>query len=243
MRLSLHDIELPLGAFSLRLDLEITSPATAIFGASGTGKTSLLDLIAGLRKPLRARIEFEGETFIDTAREIAVPPHLRRIGYVPQDGALFPHLTVRGNITYGQRFAPSGNDSIPLEHVVRVLEIEGLLDRRIGFLSGGEKQRVACARALLAQPRLLLLDEPLASLDAPLKARLLPFLIRIREEFRIPLLYVTHDPRELAALCEEVIVIDQGRCVQRGSIGEVFAERMERVYELRQAADQGSAIG
>lgn len=243
MNLSLRDIELPLGTFSLQLDLEITSPATAIFGASGTGKTSLLDLIAGLRAPRRARIEFAGETFVDTTRGISVPPHRRRIGYVPQDGALFPHLSVRENITYGLRFAPSASATIPLDHVVRVLEIESLLSRKIGFLSGGEKQRVACARALLSQPRLLLLDEPLASLDAPLKARLLPFLIRIREEFRIPLLYVTHDPRELAALCEEVIVIEGGRCAQRGPMAEVFSERMERVYELRRPGDQGSEIG
>jgi len=243
MKLSLREIDLPLGTFSLQLDLEITCPATAIFGASGTGKTSLLDLIAGLRAPHRARIEFEGEIFADTAKGIVVPPHRRRIGYVPQDGALFPHLTVRENVSYGLRFAPTEGDPIPLDHVVRVLEIEGLLDRKIGFLSGGEKQRVACARALLSQPRLLLLDEPLASLDAPLKARLLPFLVRIREEFQIPLLYVTHDPQELAALCEEVIVIERGRCVQRGSIAEVFFERMERVYELRRPVDQGSEIG
>jgi molybdate transport system ATP-binding protein len=236
MNLRLQDIRLPLSAFALELNLTITSRATALFGASGAGKTSLLDLVAGLRRPERARIEFDGEVFTDTGHGIAVPPHRRRIGYVPQDGALFPHLTVRENLRYGFDLIPPAERRTSLEQVARVLEIAALLDRRMDFLSGGEKQRVACGRALLAQPRLLLLDEPLAGLDSGLKSRFMPYLLRLRDEFDIPMLYVTHEPGELVELCEEVVVIDRGRCVAQGPVNELFAERMERGYELRLAA-------
>jgi molybdate transport system ATP-binding protein len=233
VNLRLKDIHLPLGAFALELDLVITRRATGIFGVSGAGKTSLLDLVAGLRHPDRARIEFGDEVFTDTERGIAVPPHRRRIGYVPQDGALFPHLSVRENLRYGFDLVPQVERRIDFEQVMRVLEIAALQDRRIDFLSGGEKQRVACGRALLAQPRLLLLDEPLAGFDSGLKSRFMPYLLRLRDEFEIPMLYVTHEAGELVDLCEEVVVIDRGRCLAQGPVGDLFVERTEQRHELR----------
>ena len=233
MNLRLRNIHLTLGAFALELDLVITRRATGIFGASGAGKTSLLDLAAGLRHPDRARIELDGEVFTDTERRIAVPPHRRRIGYVPQDDALFPHLTVRENLRYGFDLIPPEGRRISFEQVTRVLEIAALLDRRIDFLSGGEKRRVACGRALLAQPRLLLLDEPLAGLDGGLKSRFMPYLLRLRDEFEIPMLYVTHEAGELVELCEEVVVIDRGRCLAQGLVADLFVERIEQRHELR----------
>jgi len=233
MNLALKNIQLPLGAFALELDLVITRRATGIFGASGAGKTSLLDLVAGLRRPMRARIEFDGDVFTDTKARIFVPPDRRRIGYVPQDAALFPHLTVRENLRYGLDLIPTEEHRVSFEQVTRVLEIAALLDRRIDFLSGGEKRRVACGRALLAQPRLLLLDEPLAGLDSGLKSRFMPYLLRLRDQFEIPMLYVTHEAGELVELCEEVVVIDRGRSIAQGPVNALFGERLERSYELR----------
>ena len=233
MNLALKNIQLPLGAFALELDLVITRRATGIFGASGAGKTSLLDLVAGLRRPMRARIEFDGEVFTDTKARIFVPPDRRRIGYVPQDAALFPHLTVRENLRYGLDLIPTEEHRVSFEQVTRVLEIAAMLDRRIDFLSGGEKRRVACGRALLAQPRLLLLDEPLAGLDSGLKSRFMPYLLRLRDQFEIPMLYVTHEAGEIVELCEEVVVIDRGRCIAQGPVGDLFVERTEQRHELR----------
>lgn len=233
LNLQLKDLHLPLGAFALELNFTILRSATGIFGASGAGKTSLLDVIAGLRKPKRGRVELDGEVFSDAERGVFVPPHRRRIGYVPQDGALFPHLTVRENLRYGFDLVSEEEQRIPFDQVARVLEIAALLDRRVDFLSGGEKQRVACGRALLSQPRLLLFDEPLANLDSGLKSRFMPYLKRLRDEFGLPMLYVTHTAEELAELCEEVVVIERGRCVAQGAVPELFAERMERSYELR----------
>ena len=233
MNLALKNIQLPLGAFALELDLVITRRATGIFGASGAGKTSLLDLVAGLRRPMRARIEFDGEVFTDTKARIFVSPDRRRIGYVPQDAALFPHLTVRENLRYGLDLIPTEEHRVSFEQVTRVLEIAALLDRRIDFLSGGEKRRVACGRALLAQPRLLLLDEPLAGLDSGLKSRFMPYLLRLRDQFEIPMLYVTHEAGEIVELCEEVVVIDRGRCIAQGPVGDLFVERTEQRHELR----------
>jgi molybdate transport system ATP-binding protein len=151
-----------------------------------------------------------------------VPSRLRGIGYVPQDLALFPHLSVRKNLLYGQKSRPHVNPLFSFEHVVEVLEIAPLVPRSVNDLSGGEKQRVALARALLASPDLLLLDEPLGSLDLPLKAKVIPYLIRIRDEFHIPMLYVTHDHYEAMALADEIIVLANGRIMQTGPVSEVF---------------------
>jgi molybdate transport system ATP-binding protein len=217
--LLLKNIRLPLAHFNLEVDVAIPSRVTAIFGPSGAGKTSLLDLIAGLRRPQSAFIQLGDRVLTDTAAGLAVPTRLRRIGYVPQDLALFPHLSVRQNLLYGCK---AGADASPLfgfGHVSNVLEMEPLADRRINLLSGGEKQRVALARALLTSPHLLLLDEPLASLDSGLKSRIIPYLARIRDEFRLPMLYVTHDWSEVQALCKEVLILEQGRFVRRGDTG------------------------
>ncbi len=211
MRLILKNVRLPLTDFALEVDAEIQSHVTGICGPSGAGKTSLLDLVAGLRRPQTALIELDGVILTDTTAGRCVPTRQRHIAYVPQDLALFPHLSVRRNLLYGR---PSGLPSaqrFTLDHVADVLEIAPLLDRGIAALSGGEKQRVALGRALLTAPRLLLLDEPLASLDPKLKTRILPFLARVRDEFRLPMLYVSHDVAEVEALCEEILWMERGR--------------------------------
>ncbi len=217
MRLLLKSISLPLADFALEVDVELQSEITAIFGASGAGKTSLLDLIAGLRQPASALIQLEDRVLTDTARGEALPPRCREIGYVPQDLALFPHLSVRQNLLYGQKRAPRDGSLFSFEHVAGVLEIGPLAGRGVPELSGGEKQRVALARALLTSPKLLLLDEPLASLDEGLKAKIIPYLLRVRDEFRVPMLYVSHDRREVQTLCDEVLELDRGRIIRRAS--------------------------
>jgi molybdate transport system ATP-binding protein len=215
MNLRLKNISLPLAEFALEIDVELNHQVTAIFGPSGAGKTSLLDLIAGLRKPKSALIQLDDWVLSDTARGISVLPRARRIGYVSQDLALFPHMTAQKNILYGNDPVRANGSPFGFEHVLDVLEIRSLCERRVTQLSGGERQRVAVARALLTSPKLLLLDEPLASLDEPLKAKILPYLARVREEFRIPMLYVTHDRREVQMLCDEVIEVSRGKIVGR----------------------------
>ena len=222
MRLLLKKIRLPLASFTLEVDVEIRGQVTAIFGPSGSGKTSLLDLVAGLRRAQSAFIQFDDQVLADTARAISVPARHRGIGYVPQDLALFPHLSVRQNLVYGSKSGQPANPLATFDRVVAVLEIQALIDRSVTELSGGEKQRVALARALLSSPRLLLLDEPLASLDLKLKRRIIPYLARIRDEFKIPMLYVTHDRLETLALADEMVVMDSGRVVQTGSVQHVF---------------------
>jgi molybdate transport system ATP-binding protein len=217
MSLRLQNIRLPLGDFALEIDLTFDQPIAGVFGPSGAGKTSLLDLIAGLRRPVSGTVQIDNQTLFEARARLNLPPRLRRIGYVPQDLALFPHLNVRANLVYGYRPAISGEELSTLKHVAGVMEITHLFERNIATLSGGEQQRVAFARAILSTPRLLLLDEPMSSLDARLKERLIPFLLRIRDEFRIPLVYVTHDSRELSALCDEVIVLERGQLIARGA--------------------------
>jgi molybdate transport system ATP-binding protein len=215
MNLVLKNISLPLADFTLEVQAEIRSQVAAVFGPSGAGKTSLLDLIAGLRRPRSAFIQLQDRLLTDTAAGIEVPTRRRRVGYVPQDLALFPHLSVRQNLLYGCNRDAEVTPLFSYTHVTETLEIGSLRDRRVHHLSGGEKQRVALARALLASPRILLLDEPLASLDSGLKSRIIPYLKRIRDEFRLPMLYVTHDWSEVLALCQEVLVLEQGRCVRQ----------------------------
>jgi molybdate transport system ATP-binding protein len=207
----LRNILLPLASFELALDLQLPHRVTAISGPSGAGKTSLLDLIAGLRRATRGSIELDGATLSDAAQKIHLRPEKRAIGYVPQDLALFPHFSVEHNITYGGH----GGADIGADHVIQTLEIQPLLKRRVTEISGGEQQRVALARALLSAPRLLLLDEPLGSLDPELKSKVLPYLRRVRDEFRIPMLYVTHDQSEAAEIAEETIVIERGAFKRR----------------------------
>jgi molybdate transport system ATP-binding protein len=215
MKLLLKSISLPLAEFALEVDVQLTEQVTAIFGASGAGKTSLLDLIAGLRQPASAYIQLDERVLTDTAGRRAMPPREREIGYVPQDLALFPHLSVRQNLLYGQRRAGRDGSVFSFEHVAGVLEIHSLAGRRVTELSGGEKQRVALGRALLTSPRLLLLDEPLASLDEGLKARIIPYLLRVRVEFQVPMLYVSHDRAEVQTLCDEILEMERGRIIRR----------------------------
>lgn len=232
-RVVIQGLRLPLGEWALEVDAVITGRVTAIFGRSGAGKTSLLEWIAGLRRAETGRLEIDGTVLVDAAARMFLPPSERRLGYVPQDGALFPHLSVRENLSYGFTRTTERRPGLELSHVVAVLEIGSLLDRRVSELSGGEKQRVALGRALLAQPRLLLLDEPLASLDAALKRRLVPYLARVRDEFGIAMLYVSHDPDEVVALCDDVLLLEQGKIRRRGPPAELFQPAKEQSYELR----------
>lgn len=221
MMLSLENVSLPLARFTLETNVEIRGRITVLFGPSGSGKTSLLDMIAGLRRPQSARIVLDGAVLTDTRRGVFVPARSRGIGYVPQDLALFPHLSVRRNLLYGHR--DGDRNRVAFDRVVELLEIGALLDRDVARLSGGERQRIALARALLASPRLLLLDEPLANLDLPLKRRILPYLARVRDELGIPMLYVTHDRFETLSLAEEMVVLIGGRIVQAGPVDLVFS--------------------
>jgi molybdate transport system ATP-binding protein len=209
---------IPLANFNLDIEVSFDARVTAIFGPSGSGKTTLLDAIAGLRSITTGEIEINGSTLFSSARGINRPPRERGIGYVPQEAGLFPHLSVRKNILFGagRSTGISQSKQIRMEHVLSVLEIGGLLDRPVTKLSGGEAQRVALARAILSQPRLLLLDEPLASLDISLKEKILPYLARVRDEFEIPMIYVTHSLTEVLTLADWVLMIRQGRLVTQG---------------------------
>jgi molybdate transport system ATP-binding protein len=222
MKITLQNVRRRQGAFELRLDEEISGQVIGIFGRSGAGKTSLVELVAGLRRPDTGRIAIDEVALTDRASGLFVPPEKRGVGYVPQDLALFPHLSVRRNIAYGRQPAAEAGSALDWDHVVALLEIGPLLDHAVGQLSGGQKQRVAFARALLARPRLLLLDEPLASLDQELKLRIIPYLQRIRDEFGVPMLYVSHAPEEIAALCDRVLLLHDGKRVEVVKPSEIF---------------------
>lgn len=200
-------------AFELQITHRFGDGVTGICGPSGSGKSTLLALIAGLLVPRSGSIRFNGETLANSAATSFVPAHRRRFGLVFQEGLLFPHLSVRANLLYGSRWLPLAQRRFTLQGVAELLEIAPLLDRAPSQLSGGERQRVALGRALLVSPRLLLLDEPLSSLDPRLKAQILPFLKRIREETRLPMLYVSHAPDEVAYLADQVLHIERGRLV------------------------------
>lgn len=239
MKLVLRQIRLPLAHFVLEVEAEITQHVVALFGPSGSGKTSLLDLLAGLRRAPSAFISLDGQVLTDTATGREVPTRARQIGYVPQDGALFPHFSVRENLLYGCHGRPPASDrSLTLEHVAEVLELQQFLDRGINLLSGGERQRVALARALLSSPRLLLLDEPMSGLDFTLKGRILEYLRRIRDEFKVPMVYVTHNTEEVFALCDELLVLERGRIVGQGRPEDLFAVSRELTYRLKRSEPQ-----
>lgn len=223
MSLLLKNISLPLAHFTLEVDIEMRRRVTAVFGPSGAGKTSLLDLIAGLRVARSAFIQLNGSVLEDTTRGFSVATRRRSLGYVPQDLALFSHLSVRQNLLYGRKSRADANSIFAFDRVIEVLEIQPLVSRGVTELSGGEKQRVALARALLASPRLLLLDEPLASLDTPLKTKIIPYLARIRDEFQIPMLCVTHDRFVALTLADEIVVLVNGKILQSGPVADVFA--------------------
>lgn len=241
MELILKNVRLPLAHFTLEVDLEMTGRVVALFGPSGSGKTSLLDLLAGLRRASSAFIRLNGQVLTDTAAGREVPTRERRIGYVPQDGALFPHMSVRQNLMYGYRSQADG--AFVLENVLKVMDIQHFLDRGIGKLSGGERQRVALARALLSSPQILLLDEPMTGLDAHLRARISEYLQRIRDEFDVPMVYVTHNVDEVLALCEELVALDQGKVVSHGPPESYLMEEHQEAARLRRPSPLGEGLG
>jgi len=210
------DVDKRLGDFTLAARFQAPGGVTALFGPSGAGKTTIVNMIAGLLRPDRGAIVLNDEVLFDAAAGIDVPPHRRRIGYVFQEGRLFPHFGVRQNLDYGRRMSGHPRDAKTFERVVAMLDVGHLLDRRPRMLSGGERQRVAIGRALLMQPRLLLLDEPLASLDAARKREILPYLERLRDEARVPMIYVSHNAPELRRIASNVVRLDAGHVVSCG---------------------------
>jgi molybdate transport system ATP-binding protein len=217
------DVSKRLGEFFVEASFTSEGRVTGLFGSSGAGKTSLINMIAGLLTPDRGIIAIGDEVLDDIAAGLHIPAHRRRIGYVFQDARLFPHLDVRRNLDYGRRMNGLARDPASETRVIDLLDIGHLLDRRPGKLSGGERQRVALGRALLAQPRLLLLDEPLGSLDEERKAEILPYLIRLRDETGVPMVYVSHDPDELRQLASQIVVLKRGRVAAFGG-AEVLAK-------------------
>lgn len=215
MKLAIRQLSLRLHGFTLDIDVALQHARTAIFGPSGAGKTSLMETIAGLRKPDTAKISFNDQLFEDSGRNYSLPVRLRKLGYVPQYDSLFPHLSVERNLLYA-RNGKSKDHSLEFHHIADFLEIGHLLDRHVRTLSRGENQRVVIARALLSAPQLLLLDEPLTSLDAKLKNAIVQQLQALHREFGIPMLFVTHDAAEAIAICEEVLLLQAGRIVGRG---------------------------
>jgi molybdate transport system ATP-binding protein len=199
------------GDFTLDVAFRREARVIGLFGPSGAGKTTLLNAIAGLIRPAHARVVIDGRVLANTEADVVVPPHKRRIGYVFQEGRLFPHLSVRHNLTYGRWFLRSEERAGSLDEIVALLGIRHLLGRRPRTLSGGEKQRVAIGRALLASPRLLLMDEPLASLDEARRQETLPYIERLRDELSLPIVYVSHNLSEIERLTSEIVYVDGGR--------------------------------
>ena len=211
-----------LGAFAIDAAFETAGRLTALFGTSGSGKTSVINLIGGLIKPAAGRIAVDGRVLVDTVNRVFVPPHRRRIGMVFQDARLFPHMTVRQNLRYGRWFTPSAERYADFDKVVDLLGVAPLLDRRPSLLSGGEKQRVAIGRALIASPKLILMDEPLASLDEQRKREILPYIERLRDETKIPIVYVSHSVAEVARLSTDIVVMEAGRVAASGPTAEIL---------------------
>ena len=203
------DFTLRQGPFRLELHEQLEGGITALYGPSGSGKTTTLDAIAGIRRPSSGRIGVGDRVLFDAGRGIDLPPHTRRIGYVAQEPALFPHMSVRRNVLYGRR----PGQKLSLEAVASMLEVGEFLDRRVPDLSGGERQRVALARALMSAPDVLLLDEPLAAVDVERRRRILPYLLRVRDDLGVPVIYVSHDRGEVDQLADRIIVLDGGRAV------------------------------
>ena len=210
------DVEKRLGDFSLSARFQSGSGVTGVFGPSGAGKTTLVNMIAGLVAPDRGKITIDQTVLFDAARRINLPPHGRRIGYVFQEGRLFPHLSVKHNLDYGRRMCGLPPDAAQMARIVSLLDIGGLLERRPGKLSGGERQRIAIGRALLMRPRLLLLDEPLASLDVARKREILPYLERLRDEVGVPMVYVSHHAAELRRIATSVVRLAAGKVEAAG---------------------------
>ena len=216
------DIRRRFGAFRLDVSFESAGRLTALFGPSGSGKTSLVNVISGIVRPEEGRITVGGRVLVDTKAGICLPLHKRRIGYVFQDARLFPHLSVRRNLGYGEWFTPSGERYESSSHIIDLLGIGHLLDRKPAMLSGGERQRVAIGRALLASPKLLLMDEPLASLDEARKAEIMPYIVRLRDETKVPIIYVSHSVAEVARLATDMVVLSNGNVAAAGHTSAVL---------------------
>jgi molybdate transport system ATP-binding protein len=224
------DVEHARGSFRLQARFTAAPGLMALFGRSGSGKTTLVDIVGGLVKPDRGRVAVDGQVLVDTERGVFVPKHRRRIGYVFQDSRLFPHLSVQRNLLYGRWFnrpvnhAMGGGAAADLASVVELLGIGPLLERQPASLSGGEKQRVAIGRALLAHPQLLLMDEPLASLDEARRAEILPYIERLRDEAGVPILYVSHSVAEVARLATTVVILTEGKVTAVGPVGDILSQ-------------------
>src|SRR6185369_440569 len=209
-------IEKKLGDFAIDAAFESAGGATVLFGPSGSGKTSIINMIAGLLTPDRGRVVLDNDVLFDAGTRIVTPAWRRRIGYVFQEGRLFPHLSVKHNLDYGRWMSGLAADEKAFTHAVELLDIGHLLDRRPGRLSGGERQRAAVGRALLMRPRLLLLDEPLASLDAARKDDILPYLERLRDDGQVPMIYVSHNAAEVKRIASRVVRVDAGKVTATG---------------------------
>lgn len=218
------NVQKQLGQLDLQVNLNIPNPnITAVFGVSGSGKSSLINLISGLSQPDQGYIRLNQQTLVDCQQGICLPPHQRRMGYVFQDGRLFPHYSVKGNLCYGiNKSQPRAETAVQFERIIELLGLEKLLRRYPISLSGGEKQRVAIGRALLTQPQMLLMDEPLSALDLPRKQELLAYLAKLVNEISIPILYVTHSLDELQALAEQVILLEQGKVLAYDQLHKVM---------------------
>ena len=227
------DVGLRLGAFDLEVAFRNGEGVIALFGQSGSGKSLTLSLIAGLMRPDRGRVILDDETLVDVECGIFVPMNRRRIGLVFQDSNLFPHLSVKQNLLFGRWFAPRRDREIEFDAVIETLGIGELLGRRPGRLSGGERQRVAIGRALLSCPKLLLFDEPLAALDMRRKLEIMPLIEQVRDEFKVPIVYISHAIEEVIRLATTIVVIDAGRVKAIGSPGEVFGRVEAHAAEER----------
>ncbi len=236
------DLRLRRGDFQLEAAFSAGAGLTALFGRSGSGKSTIIDLIAGLARPDQGRIVVDGEVMLDTSRGVDLPAYRRRIGYVFQEARLFPHLSVAQNLGFGRWFARrrAGQDvsSAEFDQVIALLGIGALLDRRPSGLSGGERQRVAIGRALLSRPRLLLMDEPLSALDEARKREILPYIERLRDEAGLPIVYVSHSVSEVARLASTVVMMEAGRVVASGPAETV----LHRYDVMREATDLGSLL-
>ena len=240
------DISKRLGSFELRCSATFGKGITAVFGPSGSGKTTLLNCVSGLARPDRGEIEVLGQTVYSSSRGVGVPPERRGVGYVFQDSALFPHLSVRDNIRYGHRLTPEAGRTVSMEAVVDLLQLGALMDRGVLELSGGERQRVALARALAASPRVLLLDEPISSLDLAFRGLILRYLKRVRDELGIPMVYVSHSISEVMAIASDVLVLDGGVQVAQGPPSAVLSDpRLGRLsdYEALENLIDADVLG